>query len=419
MNQRRVWLWFLLVMAAFIPLLVNITERGQAQNSNDTVVIQGKVINGTPGAGLPGDLSVLMLVSGTDSALTGTGQTELDQDGRFVFSDVELVEGGSYTLSVDYGGVFYGTSLVSTDLDQEIILTVFEPTQDVNVISVARHVMVLVSVNDADKMATAFEFSEVANISDRTLLPDLTDQAQISFLRFALPPNATDLNVDTTLRGGDLISIPTGFALTAPVPPGDHNMIFSYSFPYEGSRLSYRQSLVQGAGVFQVLIPEKLTGISVQDLTAIPPVSLQGTTYRAWEDRNILPGRGLQLTLTGLPEPGVWTRFGSAITSGVFWQFAIPIAVGATLAVLMLWGLGKRCRPTTIDSTVDLPEGRQSATKTALVQAIASLDEHYKRGQVSEDDYQRRRSDLIAEALNNSDRPEDTENPPASKGQPD
>jgi len=409
-SLRRVWLWMwlLLAVAVFVSVWVSSPGRGQAQNADDTISIQGRVVNGTTGAGLPSDLAVLMLVTGADGTLSGTGQTSPDQDGRFEFQDVALAEGGAYTLSVDYGGVFYGANVTQVGLEQDITLTIFEPTQDATVVSVGRHVMVLAAVDDKDRTVTAFEFAEVTNLSDRTLSPDLTNQAQISFLRFALPPNASDLNVDSDLRGGDIIAIPTGFALTAPVPPGDHNVFFSYSFPYEGSSLAYRQSLVQGAGVFQVLVPEGLTGVSVPGLAQIPAVMIQATSYRAWEGRDFPPGRGLELALTGLPEPGVWIRFSRSLTDGTFWQVAIPSAVGATLAALLLWGLVQRYRPAPASHAAGPTGGQESQERASLVQAVAELDERYQQGQVSEEDYRQQRQGMIAMALGDADNPEDT-----------
>ncbi len=410
MSLRRLWLWpwLLLTTAVFVSVLVAGPERGLAQSADDVISIQGRVVNGTPGAELPSGLAVLMLVTGADGTLSGTGQTAPDQDGRFAFQNVELVEGGSYTLSVDYDGVFYGTNLTPADAEQDIMLTVFEPTQDASVVSVGRHVMVLAAIDGKDRTVTAFEFAEVTNLSDRTLLPDLTNQAQISFLRFALPPNAGNLNVESNLRGGDIIAIPTGFALTAPVPPGDHSIVFSYSFPYEGSGLAYRQSLVQGAEIFQVLVPEGLTGVSIPGLASVPAVGIQGTTYRAWEGRDFPPGRGLELALTGLPEPGVWTRFGNSVTDGTFWQIAIPSAVGATLAALLLWGLVQRCRPTPVHQTAGPTTGQESPERASLIQAVAELDERYQQGQVSEKEYRQQREGLVAEALEDSGKPGNT-----------
>jgi hypothetical protein len=44
--------------------------------------INGRVVNGTEGAELPGQLLVLMLVTGADGSLSGTGQAVAGADGR-------------------------------------------------------------------------------------------------------------------------------------------------------------------------------------------------------------------------------------------------------------------------------------------------------------------------------------------------
>ncbi|GIT02019.1 MAG: hypothetical protein CM1200mP27_06440 [Chloroflexota bacterium] len=41
---------------------------------------------------------------------SGTGQAVTDPEGRFIFEDVQVVEGDSYTVSVNHLGVFYGSS---------------------------------------------------------------------------------------------------------------------------------------------------------------------------------------------------------------------------------------------------------------------------------------------------------------------
>ena len=90
---------------------------------------------------------------------------------------------------------------------------------------------------------------------------------------------------------------------------------------------------------FQVWVPEVIEGIEVQGLASIDPVNVQGTSYRAYEGRDFPPGQGLQLEITGLPLPGAWARFTATVKGGHFWQVAIPSALGATLAAMLLWGL--------------------------------------------------------------------------------
>ena len=371
--------------------------------AQETTDVHGQVVNGTEGADLPDDLSVLMLVSGPDGRLAGTGQAKPDGQGRFVFADVQVQDGGSYTVSVDHQGVFYGTSLAADGLADGLLLTIYETTKDASIIQVERQVMVIAAVDKNDRLVSAIEFVRLINPTDRTLLPDLTNVAPISFLRFALPPGASELTVQSDLPGGDVVSIGTGFALTSPVIPGAHSIDFSYTFPYDDDTLSYRQSLVQGAGVFQVLVPETIPNMAVAGLNGIDPVNIQGTSYRTYEGRDFPPGQGLQLEITGLPLPGVWARFSNTVAGGGFWQITIPSALGATLAAMLLWGLVRGYRPLpTPGDQLTASRTVNPAERATVVRAVAALDQRYQEGGLSEADYRAQRQELLARVLDPS-----------------
>lgn len=368
-----------------------------AQESTD---VRGQVINGTAGAEIPDDLSVLMLITGADGRLAGTGQTSPDAEGRFIFEDVQVQDGNTYTVSVDHLGVFYGMSLFPDGLADDLVLTVYETTRDASIIEVERQVMVIATVEKDEQLVSAIEFVRIVNPSDRTLLPDLTNLEQISFLRFALPPDPAELSVQSDLPGGDIVSIGTGFALTSPVVPGAHSIDFSYVFPFEDETISYRQSLVQGAGIFQILVPETAPDMAVPGLTNVEPVDIQGTSYRTYEARDIPKGQGLEIEITGLPLPGVWARFSNSITGSRFWQIAIPSALGATLAFMLLWGLIRGYRP---DSGVDgqslAPVAVDAAERASVVRAVATLDRQFQEGDLPEQGYRTRRQELLNRVL--------------------
>ena len=396
-----------LILLALLPValyFISIPESlGRASvQAQETTEIQGQVVNGTRGAELPDGLSVLMLITGADGRLAGTGQATPDGRGRFMFPDVEIINGGLYTVSVDHQGVFYGTTLTAEGLADGLVLTVYETTKDASIIQVERQVMVIAAVDKKSRTVSAIEFVRIINPTDRTLLPDLTNLEQISFLRFALPPQAAELNVQSDLPGGDVVSIGTGFALTSPVIPGAHSIDFSYTFPYDDNTLSYRQSLVQGADIFQVLVPEDFPDLLVPGLDLIEPVNIQGTMYRAYEGRGFPPGQGIQLEVTGLPMPEVWDRYSNSVTEGAFWLIAIPSALGATLAAMLLWGLVRGYRPdATSDDALAMPAKSADRDERArVIQAVAALDLRFQEGDVSEAEYRSERQELIARVLN-------------------
>ena len=382
-----------------------------AAPAQETISIQGRVVNGTAGFSVPGDLVALMLITGPDGTLMDTGQAVAAPDGSFVFDGALRVAEGAYTLSVEYGGVFYGLTLAPDELAEEQVITVYEPTEDAGIMVVDRQVMVITGFDVPQRRATVTEFVRFSNPTDRTLKPNLETArpGMFSFMRFALPPDAANVTVQSDLRGGEIISVGSGFALAVPVPPGEHSVDFAYSFPYRGGEVAYRNSLPQGARIFQILVPDQWESVEVSGLDARPPVGIQEGVYRAWEGRALPAGPGIDLRLEGLPQPGVFTRVGGALSGGSFWLTAIPSAMGAALLALLALGLFRRYRPAAspeggTGDTIPAPSGEglewgRSSRRSAVISALAELDEDYQNGALDEADYLEQRASLVALAL--------------------
>ena len=410
-STTRVLLIAMALGSAMVVMLLALPHPALPQ---ETLTITGRVVNGTSGAEVPGDLAVLMLITGPDGTLSGTGQTLADPKGGFILEDAPVVTGSIYNLSVDYGGIFYGRSLTLEDLSQDVVITVHETTEDATVMSVERQVMVISEIDTAERVVTATEFVRFTNPTDRTLRPNLETArpGMFSFMRFALPPGAADVRVQSNLSGGEIISVGSGFALAVPVPPGQHSVDFAYTFPYEGGSLEFRNSLPQGAGIFQILVQERWPGVAIGGLTSRPPVGIGEQVYRAWEARDVPAGPGVQLRLDGLPQPGVMSRVGRTLSGSPFWITAIPSAMGAALLSFLVLGLARRYRPAT-DSEVaagptsDLAQAGDSnavreAQRAELVASLAALDESYEQGGMDEDHYLQHRAELVARALDES-----------------
>ncbi len=406
----------LCIAIAAVALLTTLLALGggipQAQ-TQETLTITGRVINGTEGATPPEGVAVLLLVSGADSGLIATDQNPTTPDGHFEFQDVPAIGDASYAFSVEYAQVFYGASLSLDDLSGEIQLTVYETTEDASVVRVTNQVMVIADIDEKNQTISAIEFVRLSNSSDRTLLPDLNNMGQLSFLRFALPPLAQELDVGSDMPGGDIIPIGTGFALTSPVVPGDHFVDFSFSFPYEGDELSYRQSLPQGADVYRLMVPVRLSTVGTDSLQAVDSIEQEGNSYRAWESTDFQPGQGLSLRLTGLPKPSFGARLEKSLSSANFWKVAIPIAMGAVLAFLLLFGtLKPRWQAQTPLATSSTGPNQAPVDRESAIQEIAALDERFQEGDLAEDAYLAERETLVARALGHSDPSEQGREPP-------
>ena len=399
----------LILIAALLTLSLGAVSASSP--AQETLSIHGRVVNGTAGFSVPDDLVVLMLITGPDGTLKGTGQTVATPGGTFVFEDAALVAQGAYTLSVDYNGVFYGLTLTPGELAGEQVITVYEPTEDAGIMVVDRQVMVITGFDVPQRMATVTEFVRFTNPTDRTLKPNLETArpGMFSFMRFALPPDADNVTVQSNLSGGEVISVGSGFALAAPVPPGQHSVDFAYTFPYQDGEVAYRNSLPQGANIFQILVPNRWESVEISGLDPRPPVGIQEGVYRAWEGRGLPAGPGIDLRMSGLPQPGVFTRIGGALSGGSFWMTAIPSAMGAALLALLLLGLLRRYRPAVefdggSDNTIPSPSGGgsgwgRSPRHSAIISSLAELDESHHNGELDEAEYLHRRAELVALAL--------------------
>ena len=410
----------LILVISLILIITVQTAVLAAPPAQETISIRGKVVNGTAGFSAPADMVVLMLITGPDGTLTGTGQVVTAPDGGFVFDDAPRVAEGAYTLSVDYDGVFYGLTLVPDELDGEQVITVYEPTEDAGIMVVDRQVMVITGFDVPQRTATATEFVRFTNPTDRTLKPNLETArpGMFSFMRFALPPDADNVTVQSNLSGGEVISVGSGFALAAPVPPGQHSVDFAYTFPYQGGEVAYRNSLPQGANIFQILVPDRWESIEISGLDSRPPVGIQEGVYRAWEGRGIPAGPGVELRLESLPQPGVFTRIGGALSGGSFWLTAIPSAMGVALLALLALGLLRRYHTVPspsgggLEPAPHLMRGWGSyPQRSAIVSALAELDNRYHNGELDEADYLGQRAELVARALGESSGSDDGEVP--------
>ena len=373
--------------------------------AQESVSVQGIAVNGTAGGAVPTDLPIMLHAIDPAAGRVATQETTTDAAGRFAFAAVAAPPGGSFVLVMDYAGMRYNSLLELADLSAPVEFTVYETTRDIGVIRIERQTMVLAGIDETAREIAALELLNVVNTSDRTLLPELTNITnpnEINFLRFSLPQDAANLEVQSNLPGGDIITIGNGFALTAPVPPGRHQVNYSYTFPYAGAEVAFNQRLIQGAAVYQVLAPERLAGIGVSPLPPQPSLDIDGTGYLVWEQRDIAPRQGVALELSNLPQPGFITGLTQTVADAGLWQRTIPIMVGiALLAVLVYAGL-RGARPTAVAATAAAGNAAVDAVPAAaqrpeLVQSIALLDEQFEQGQVAAAEYQARRAELLTQ----------------------
>ncbi|MDE2938138.1 MAG: hypothetical protein OXR67_04370 [Chloroflexota bacterium] len=384
----------LVLCLLLITLALHSGTTVSAQGS-ETVKVEGVAINGTEGSPIPASFPVSLHTIDPVAGRVATYNATTDSQGRFAFEEVSTVAGGSYVLVMDYEGMRYSELLESDDLSDPVEFAVFDITGDIGVVRVQRQAMIIADVDEQNREIQALEVLSLQNGSDRTLLPELTNitnPADINFLRFSLPAGATELSVQSSLPGGDTIPMGTGFAVTAPVPPGDHEVTYTYRFPYEGDAATFNQRLIQGAEEYQVLAPASLSQMQVSPLEPRPRVDVGGVSYLVWEAEQVPPGQGVVLHFSRLPQPTLTQRVVTYVTSLELWLTTIPVVLALALVALLLWAWFRAPRSGRRALVVDTVG---QSRRQSLVQAVAVLDERYEGGRVADEEYGPRRQELL------------------------
>ena len=390
------------VLLASLALALSIALYGLGRvDAQEPLTVTGTVINGTAGAALPTQVQVLALVTGAEGGVLSTSLATAGDEGRFELANLPAVADARYALAINHSGALYTRAFSLEELSDDIVLNIYETTTDATVVRVTHHLSVVASVDPTEREVTLVDFVTLVNDSDRTLQPDLSVPAQMSFLRFSLPPLAETLALQSDMPGGDIVSVGTGFAVTSQVTPGQHNVEFSYKIPYQGDSLTYRQAFHQGADIFQVLVPDRLRGLDVSPLQRVASPNLDGTVYDAWEARDLSRSEEVMVTLSSLPQPGMLVRLEKWAGNGVLWQVAIPAILGVVLAGLLVWG---GLRP----SSGRHPSPAPTSTATArdnytLINEIAALDDSYSRGDLDDAEYHSTRQTLKGRFLDTVD----------------
>ena len=374
MNKLRLTLP-LLIALTMVAILY--TPNTFAQEPDE---LTGRIVNLSDDASSPVGLDVILHVFTPDGGVdTRTGVT--GSEGAFAFSDVPTGPEVRYALTTTYRDITYGVE--PENLQTPVVLGVYETTNDLAALHINSHILIIRNADPRGKIISAAEVVLISNVQDRAFQPIMQPASAMNFLRFTVPDGTSGLQVQSDLPSGDVMDVGTGFGLTAAVPPGSHQVSFNYTFPYEGSSVSFSPTFLQGASIFRILIPEGLGEASGLGLNEAQTTSIGEEVYRVWSVPNLTSRTSLEIELTGLPQPSLWQRTSNAVEENHLLVIGIPALVAATLSIILLYNLHRR-RPITTTNTN--PQG--------LIDEIARLDNLYEGGNLDKSEYQQQRNRL-------------------------
>lgn len=374
-------------LVALTALAVWVWSASVVEAQEQQLVVEGQVVNGTLGVSNVAGL-VVVLHEDTLTAHTDV-ETITDDAGNFRFDGVVLDPMASYGVSVNYQGALYGMD-VDSSTGSLVSLRIYDATESEDIITVSSSSVLFAAANKSTQTISALEIIKIVNGSDRTYVPG---PEPMNLLRFGLPPGARGLQVDTALFGADYAQVDRGFALLASVPPGEHEVMFAYEFPYSGDETTFTKSFRYGAANLRILAPVGELIISGDQVGALDTVIIGGRSYQLIEATSLPKGEEISLTLEGLPERSLIEGLSQQIKT-VRFEYTVPVIFGLLMLAIIGYVLMKRAKEGHAMPATSSDESISYQERQAVRQMIANLEQGFKAGSVNKDDYRRRRKVL-------------------------
>lgn len=368
--------------------LTPVATEASAATPEATVVASGGkvsgVVNGENVAGLKVTLhgyDHAADASGPQETLTLTGTT--DENGAYVFENLDMPEGRIFLAEVVHDTVTYQTDFVMIKAGETEstlpALTVSPTSTDYKTLSFS-DARFFVTLSEDGKMMQVVGVYTLVNNTDKTVIVESTND--VPFLKF--PDGATNFGFDLTQDSAPLLLADAGFA----IPPSEtpYGFVAFYNLPYSGKD-QVVQSFELPAGSLMVLVPEGMK-LQSDQLIKGDVQTMQDLTFQGYNGIGMSAGASLTFELSGRPKTNV---LGAANS-----RQNLLIGVGALGLVFILAGvwLFLRDRNRGVDEEEEEEEEVEFETQDEVLDAIIALDDLHRAGKISDEPYQQRRTEL-------------------------
>jgi len=355
-----------------------------ASSGPSTVRVVGQVTNGTTQQPLAGQAVLVQSYSGT--APSAQQSAISDSQGNFEVEGVELPADRSVAASVDYRGVTYSSELKQGPSGSGSIslpVSVYDTTTDTSFLSMDRQHIFVESV-PGQAILRVGVLAIFSNPEQKTVVASKTGGG---ILVFDLPAGARDLQFEDGALGGRYISTASGFADTQAVIPGSgsHQVLYSFDLP-AGRQVTLNIPVRYPLAGEVIVVPQTLRVQSDQVVDS-GSRQIQGGTYELYAGGALSPGQTLNLTV--LDESQSLIRFGSGAPASIL--------IGAGVLGLVLFGAALYGWRRQRSPGGPPPEG--GPDRETLLRTIAALDDAHEAGELEEEAYRIRRTELKARLL--------------------
>ncbi len=368
--------------------------QGETPPAGPTGKVGGTIINQNTGKIVAEELDVMLHILDQDFADAGMLHGKSQSDGAFLFNDVPFDANWQYSVMAIYYGATYFSDPASVDMTSMQVtleVPVYESTSDLADVQVDQmHVL----FNFAEDGLETREIYVLSNTGERTVRDAYKLEGdRLATLKFPLPSSADYIffKPDDQDR---FVKFDGGFADTYPILPGTQSaqIIVSYLIPFsDGGTYSYTTPL--NIVLMNFLIEEEANVfLQGKGLAGPEQITLQdGKSYLIYSYSNLSAGQTVEVSFTGQVND----------EGGKVKNTTIPLASGAAFLGMAAIGFGVwwwRRLANDQDEEDDLEVQAGESTLEEMIEKIARLDEEYEQGNLSPEEHQRQRQNLMQRA---------------------
>ena len=265
--------------------------------------LSGQIVNGTSPSF---DTTYEIKLMATQNASSELIDIEIINNKKnFDFKKINADEAFTYFLIVNHQNIPTIVFIEDIENPKNITITVYDRVFTPEDIEVIDYSIMIPHISPKSDIISVLGLISFTNNSNSTYFADLSDPntTGINLLRFSLPENFENLSVDSDLPPGNVMQIPTGFALSNPVPPGDHQILYSYSMPRNTGSIKYNIRLPFGSKKFKILVPEN-SKLSTDYNLLKDSTLVDDKKYELLQGQDIKKGEVVVIDLINISKPG-------------------------------------------------------------------------------------------------------------------
>ena len=335
--------------------------------------LSGKVSNGS--GGTLENLSAVQLDIVQNNQILYTMTTSVLADGTFQFVLVPLSSRWNYTAHINYGGVIYKSGRllgqsIAADASENEDIVVYDPVYETSALQ-AESLHVLISFDSENSVHVAQSFL-ISNPSAFTVSPLETASP---VLVFPISSSAQNLSFAAS-QESEFLKLTQGILGDwQPILPGSvHQVMFEYDLPFDDEQdfVFYTPVSVSSAMVMVETgsQPINCTGMQVSSHSAM----MKSAEVQMFTAEDIQAESKINLHCFNK-------------------QSILPNLLGGIALMLVLIGVAVAAYFVRQKAIRRLQQGK--VKRTALLDAIITLDDQFKAGEISAEVYQAKREELI------------------------